>query len=842
MHTAATDRAVFGPPANPPGGPLNPRRRIWLAVAGLLVAVGALGSVMAARTVTQNDAQKARQTFTATSTQIASTLKLTIEHEQDLSVDAGAFFVGNPNPSGSEFSQWIGSVRAFQRYPELQGLAEIVMVSAAQLPAFAARAVTDPAGPLASDGTFQVVPAGSRSYYCFEAVSQSRSGAPPAPAGVDYCDTALGPILLKARNSGQGAYLPFGTGRATELVVGIPIYRGGVVPTTANARDEAFIGWTGIEIRPSVLLDAALDGHPGLAVAFQYTSGSTRVTFKMGGVPARAQSTTIDLHNGWHVRTFAATIARGVLGDPYSLAPLIGGILLSLLLGVLLYLLGTSRSRAVLQLHERTGQLRHQALHDSLTGLPNRALILDRIEQMLARARRTHVSVAALFLDLDNFKDINDSLGHSAGDQLLAAVAERLSGALREGDTVGRLGGDEFVVLLEGPSLAAGSEVVAKRILEALDAPFEIERSEVPLSVAASIGIAEGDRSSSEELLRDADIALYQAKAGGRRRAVIYASSMQHAVDQQRILAVDLHRALQAGQFFLLYQPSVELSTGMFTGVEALLRWNHPGRGVVQPDRFIPTLEASSLIIPVGQWVLAEACRQGARWHSQGHRIVVSVNISAKQLERDGIIDDVRDALSASGFDPTMLILELTETYLMTDVDATVTRLKLLKTLGVRLAVDDFGTGYSTLAYLRQFPIDVLKIDQSFVSEIADSKASTALVHTLVQLGKLLGLETMAEGIETDDQRQRLLAEGVDGGQGFFFARPLNVAAVDHLMQCQSVQRSDAELGRTGLLQPDPTRDAPSVLTVGEDRLSTTADPTARSAGGPVGAGVTRAG
>jgi EAL domain-containing protein (putative c-di-GMP-specific phosphodiesterase class I) len=363
----------------------------------------------------------------------------------------------------------------------------------------------------------------------------------------------------------------------------------------------------------------------------------------------------------------------------------------------------------------------------------------------------------------------------------------------------------------------------------------------LPLSVAASIGIAEGDRSTPEDLLRDADIALYQAKAAGKRRAVVFASSMQHAVDQQRNLAVDLHRALQAGQFFLLYQPSVDLSTGVFTGVEALLRWNHPERGVVQPGEFIPALEASSLIIPVGQWVLAEACRQGALWHSQGHRIVVSVNISAKQLERDGIVDDVHDALSASGFDPAMLILELTETNLMIDVDATVTRLKLLKTLGVRLAVDDFGTGYSTLAYLRQFPIDVLKIDQSFVSEIADSKESAALVHTLVQLGKLLGLETMAEGVETDDQRKRLQAEGVDGGQGFLFARPLNVAAVDRLLTSQSVHRARVEPRPNWLAPPNPTPDAIAGSAVDGSWRSTTADAIARSASPPVGAGARKA-
>src|SRR3984957_19881643 len=258
---------------------------------------------------------------------------------------------------------------------------------------------------------------------------------------------------------------------------------------------------------------------------------------------------------------------------------------------------------------------------------------------------------------------------------------------------------------------------------------------------------------------------------------------MQEAVEDHRSVWLDLYRSLEAEQFFLLYQPTINLSDGAFTGVEALLRWRHPERGVVQPDDFIPALEASGMIVPVGRWVLEEACRQGARWQHQGHRFNVSVNVSGRQLELDRFVDDVRDALTQSGFDPSLLILELTETTLMHDVDATVARLELLKHLGVRIAIDDFGTGYSSLAYLRRFPIDVLKIDRTFVSGISDTKESAALVHTLVQLGKVLGLETIAEGVEDDDQRIRLQAEEVDGGQGFLFAHPLDVESVDRLLK-----------------------------------------------------------
>jgi diguanylate cyclase (GGDEF)-like protein len=390
--------------------------------------------------------------------------------------------------------------------------------------------------------------------------------------------------------------------------------------------------------------------------------------------------------------------------------------------------------------------------------------------------------VAALFLDLDDFKDINDTLGHGAGDEVLVAVGTRLTSTLREGDTVGRLGGDEFVVLVDGASLAAGAGVVAQRILDVLETPFELPGSDIALPVAVSIGIAEGDRPSAELLLRDADIALYRAKAAGKHCAVTFSPSMQVDAEDHRSLEADLRLALDDHQFFLLYQPTFDLSTGAMVGVEALLRWSHPKRGVVLPDVFIPVLESSGMIISVGRWVLQEACRQGAHWHRQGHRFAISVNVSGRQLERDRIVDDVYGALSASALDPGMLILELTETSLMQNVESTVARLQLLKAVGVRLAVDDFGTGYSSISYLQQFPVDILKIDQSFIARIVDSKESAALVHTLVQLGKVLGLATVAEGIETDEQRDKLRAEKVDIGQGYLFARPLSVVAIERLL------------------------------------------------------------
>jgi len=427
--------------------------------------------------------------------------------------------------------------------------------------------------------------------------------------------------------------------------------------------------------------------------------------------------------------------------------------------------------------------LSHRALHDPLTGLANRQLILDRADRMLVRARRDGQPVAAFFVDLDNFKDANDSLGHEAGDRLLQSVASRLVGLLRSSDTVGRLGGDEFVILAEGISLADGPKGIAERIRQVLRPPFYIEGFEsLPITVSASVGIAVGDRQSAQELLRDADIALYRAKGAGRDKAVIFQEAMHVAASDRLTLRTELDSALAAGEFRLLYQPIVDLDQLQMRGVEALIRWEHPTKGLMAPDKFIPVLEDSGDIVTVGQWVLDEACRQLAVWKSAGHDLTMSVNVSMRQLDSNGFVDDVRCALRTHNLAPSSLIIEITETVLMKDANATVTLLHRLKDLGVLIAIDDFGTGYSSLAYLRQFPVDVLKIDRSFVSEMSGSPDAAALIHTLVELGHTLGLVTLAEGIEQTAQIEGLRIENCDHGQGYLFSRPVTAPRIEEIL------------------------------------------------------------
>jgi len=434
--------------------------------------------------------------------------------------------------------------------------------------------------------------------------------------------------------------------------------------------------------------------------------------------------------------------------------------------------------------------LSHRALHDPLTGLANRQLILDRADRMLVRARRDGQPVAAFFVDLDNFKDANDSLGHEAGDRLLQAVASRLVGLLRSSDTVGRLGGDEFVILAEGISLADGPKAIAERIRQVLRPPFFIEGFEsLPITVSASVGIAVGDRQTSQDLLRDADIALFRAKGSGRDQSVVFQEAMHVAASDRLTLRSELDSALVRDEFRLLYQPIVELERLEIQGVEALIRWQHPTKGLLTPDKFISALEDTGDIVDVGRWVLGEACRQLAGWQSAGHELTMSVNVSMRQLDSNTFVDDVRDTLEAHGLAPSSLIIEITESVLMKDANATVARLNRLKDLGVRLAIDDFGTGYSSLAYLRQFPVDILKIDRTFVSEMSGSSDAAALIHTLVELGRTLGLVTLAEGIEQTEQIEGLRAEHCDHGQGYLFSRPVAPAEIERLLH-----RSDREV------------------------------------------------
>jgi diguanylate cyclase (GGDEF)-like protein len=541
------------------------------------------------------------------------------------------------------------------------------------------------------------------------------------------------------------------------------------------------------------ILDPIVQGHRGESATLSYIEPSgARAVLATVGTPnkhALDHSFPLSSDGNWVVALSAAPPVSGLPATAQGLAVLFGGVALSLLIYLLLRAMSKSRLKGLQLIEERTAaQLRHQAGHDALTGLPNRALIFDRAEQMAARARRDHSGVAALFIDLDQFKDVNDTFGHAAGDELLRQVSGRFNAVVRETDTVGRLGGDEFVVLVETAEGVPDPEDVARDLLSSLREPFYLAKDRQLSSVSASIGIASGARDSASELLRDADIALSEAKARSHGNFVSFHPEMQAAIATRVELESELREAIRNNEFFLVYQPIFRLQDQTMTGVEALLRWRHPTRGLVMPGEFIPVLEATGMILDVGRFVLEEACRQAALWAQAGRPLTVSVNASGHQLDREDFVGLVDRTLALSGLQPRLLTIEITETTLMQDAKLSALRLRALKRAGVKLAIDDFGTGYCSLAYLQQFPVDSLKIDRSFVSQMESSAEGAALVRTIVQMGRDLNLDTLAEGIETTEQLTRLRLEECKSGQGYLFARPLAVAALEELLAGRAEQ------------------------------------------------------
>ncbi len=434
-------------------------------------------------------------------------------------------------------------------------------------------------------------------------------------------------------------------------------------------------------------------------------------------------------------------------------------------------------TRDVSERRQLEDQLVHQAFHDNLTSLANRALFKDRVEHALQRTKRQTPSVAVLFLDLDGFKEVNDSLGHAAGDRLLIQVGQRLVSCVRPSDTVARFGGDEFAVLIEDASDDLELVAVAERILDSLRQPFFVNDRE--LHVRGSMGIArmDPDVESVDQLLRNADLAMYRAKATGQGGFERYDPGMHTQLVERMQLEADLRRALDQGELFLHYQPTLDLASGQIVGAEALARWNHPTRGLVPPSEFIPLAEASGLIQRLGAWVLREACRQAAVWQqADPHRdkpLSLSVNLSGKQLQHTQVVQDVTEALRDSGLPAKSLVLEMTESVLLDDSETVLDILRQLKQLGARLAIDDFGTGYSSLSYLHRFPVDILKIDRSFVERLSRTSDNAELARTVVRLGQSLQLQTVAEGVEDSAQFLTLRRMGCDIGQGYYFGRPM---------------------------------------------------------------------
>lgn len=436
------------------------------------------------------------------------------------------------------------------------------------------------------------------------------------------------------------------------------------------------------------------------------------------------------------------------------------------------------------QLQAARDQLGYTSQHDALTALPNRVLLQDRLCQAIEVARRHNKQLAVMFLDLDGFKNVNDSLGHGIGDGLLRSVANRLSSCLRNSDTVSRQGGDEFVVLFPDVEHSEDISLFAEKIIAAIAWPHAVGGHEIHISVSIGISIYPDDGVDEETLLKHADIAMYCAKSNGRAGYRVFKPEMQARALEYNQIEAELRAALERQEFILHYQPIVNLSTGHIVGFESLLRWQHPTRGLLLPDIFIPVAEQTGLILPLGRWILREACIQGQLWNASGFApLIVAVNTSSLEFQSKNFLGYVETTLTESGLNPKLLELEITETVLMTNTESNRTVLSALAGMGIKLALDDFGTGYSSLRYLHQYPTYAIKIDQSFVSNMVENKESHEIVNAIIRLGINLKKRTIAEGIETAEQQTLLINMHCDEGQGYYFSRPLAAEQFDLLLR-----------------------------------------------------------
>ncbi|GEM_PF-1345763 len=607
--------------------------------------------------------------------------------------------------------------------------------------------------------------------------------APPfTPARLDELAARLDPALVGARQAGSGVIrLNLFARDGTILYSDLVAKRGQMEdPDDSERLAAALAGSISTEV-------SDLDGVENADLHARYGSAlEVYVPFTLDGRVVGAYELYQDLAPIRPIR-------------PLVWGTVLGGFLL-LLLSVLVVVRG-----AALLIRRQQDTLLHQALHDPLTGLPNRTLFLDRLEHALDRAAQDRTLVAVLFLDLDDFKVVNDSLGHVAGDELLVAVAHCLQACTQPGEILARIGGDEFLLLLERCAGIHDATQRAGQILEQLRTPVQVRGRE--MVVRTSIGIAVGDTADQppEELVRNADVAMYRAKRQGKGRYEIFDPGMNAQLLARLELESDLRQALARGQFCVYYQPIVQLGTGRIREVEALVRWQHPRRGLVAPAEFIPLAEETGLIVPLGRWVLEEACRQVRSWQATfGLPLILSANLSVRQVQQPALIEDIAGILHATGLDPRTLKLEITESLLLEDQEAVRTTLRALKGLGIQLALDDFGTGYSALGYLKCFPIDTLKIDRSFTAGLGRDPYDTAIVRAVVAFARALGLSVTAEGVETAEQLAELRRLGCDRGQGFYFDRPLPPDGISALLaqengRWRDTARATAGRGLTGL-------------------------------------------
>jgi diguanylate cyclase (GGDEF)-like protein len=765
---------------------LNTKHRVaWAAAALVCAAAGIVGSLLGAHTVAHTDANRTRAAFKQTSTGVAAASTASIQREEDLALDAATFFAAHPKASPAQFAAWNKWTHPLRSYPELERLGLVTIVRAPELAAFKARLggrtlkpTPRPTSPRpASASKHSNTPSSGDSFHCYALAGLARGIAKYPPAGLDYCTQISG--LLASRDSGARSSLAVATGSTQALAVETPVYASGVPPTTAAHRG-AFVGWLHEVLAPGIILQRALRGHPASAAQLSYRIGSSSITSTSGTPPAGAQRASIGLRGGWSLTVFGSTASAGVLGDGPALALLIVGVLLSVLLGLVVYLLGTAHEPEPV---EEQVEL-HEDLYDALTGLPNRALTLDLAERVIARTgRQSGMLAGALLIDIDWFKDVNEKLGQTAGDQALKIVVDRLESVVRAGDTVGRLGGDQFVILVESQARGIKLDSLARRVIEALHTPVELEGFGPSFFLTASIGVAFGRYVIADDLLRDARLALLASKAAGKDRYTLFNANMRSVTEGHGMLEVDLNAALAEQQFLLEYAPIYELGSERVAALEVLLRWQHPRQGVLEPSEFMTLAEETGLIVPIGRWVLEQACNRAAAWSVAGHRISVSVTVSATQLNRDGFVTDVRRALQQSGVDPSLLTLAIDEDTVMLDIESFAARAAEIRALGVRIAIDNFGNSYAHRAALAQAPLDFLKIDRSSLATSEDEDYRSWLWEAILHFGNEISATVVAKGVDTAEQASSLRTIGCTMAQGAFAGEPLAAEAVESLLE-----------------------------------------------------------
>jgi diguanylate cyclase (GGDEF)-like protein len=757
----------------------KPWRRLALSrwVPYTLWALACALSVVASWYVTSTSESRTQTEFLSDAESARQQIQGRVNAHLDLLRTGAALLTASNEISGIEFSGFVDGLQLKERYPGLRGIGYAQHVSGRDLRAFL-RAMD-------LDGVSNLTewPPGPRPQYDIVVFLEPKTPESRAAIGFDLStDDAIRAAMLQAVETGQpsmsgalGGAKPFDDDGLRSSLLVMPVYRTKAQPATLDERRRAIIGYVFSPFSPhEVLRQAIASTAPQVAYELYDETEKDRAGLppQSGQDPDTAQyksSGPVEIGGHDWLVVITQPIGRASLLSKMDGPTLLGGLVLSLLL----FAVTRAQVRAFDTAARHEDELRQLAQYDYLTGLPNRALLEDRLAQALALAHRHERRLAVFFVDLDHFKNVNDSFGHGIGDRLLQSVAARLQACARSSDTVSRQGGDEFVLVLSESGRPSDAAASAFKIITALLDPHQIEPHEIHTTVSIGVALYPEDGEDAVTLLKAADTAMYQAKKQGRNTYQLFSPDMSARAVARQSTEAGLRLALQRQEFVLHYQPTIDLGTGEMTGAEALVRWLHPERGLIPPTDFVPIAEDCGLIVPLGQWVLREACRQAKAWLDAGTPTVIAVNISAIEFRDRDFLRNIYAVLEETPLDPKYLELELTESVLMQHAESTVSVLSALKDLGVRIAIDDFGTGYSSLSYLRQFPIDVLKVDQSFVREISNDLEGMPIVSAMISMGKKLRHRVIAEGIETQEQLAFLQAQRGCEGQGFFFGRPV---------------------------------------------------------------------